>query len=59
MLGDLNAKSNSWYIDDTTSAEGFQIESLSTFYGLNQLISSPTHILPTSSSCIDLIFIDQ
>ena len=59
MLGDLNAKSTSWYSEDITSVEGFQIESLTTFYGLNQLISSPTHILPNSSSCIDLIFIDQ
>ena len=28
-------------------------------YGLHQLISDPTHILPNSSSCIDLIFTDQ
>ena len=28
-------------------------------YGFDQLISDPTHILPASSSCIDLIFTDQ
>ena len=28
-------------------------------YGFDQLISDPTHILSASSSCIDLIFIDQ
>ena len=25
-------------------------------HGLKQLIAEPTHILPTSSSCIDLLF---
>ena len=28
-------------------------------YGFDQLISNPTHILPASSSCIDLIFTDR
>ena len=35
------------------------IESLTTMHGLQQLISDPTHLLPNSSSCIDLIFTDQ
>ena len=35
------------------------LESVVSFYGLNQLIKDPTHILPTTSSCIDLIFTDQ
>ena len=28
-------------------------------HGLHQLISEPTHLLPTSSTCIDLIFTNQ
>ena len=28
-------------------------------YGFDQLISDPTHVLPASSLCIDLIFTDQ
>ena len=28
-------------------------------YGFKQLISEPTHLLPRSSSCIDLIFTNQ
>ena len=36
-----------------------RIEALTDFYGFNQLISEPTHILPQSSSCIDLIFTNQ
>ena len=59
ILGDFNAKSSSWYANDITSNEGFNIENITSFYGFCQLISSPTHILPTSSSCIDLIFTDQ
>ena len=59
LLGDFNAKSISWYDKDTTSLEGSRIESLTSFYSFSQLISAPTHILPNSSSCIDLIFVDQ
>ena len=59
ILGDFNAKSKSWWNKDITSNEGSQIDSLATTYGLQQLISDPTHILPNSSTCIDLIFTDQ
>ena len=33
------------------------INSLMSLYGFDQLISDPTHIMPTS--CLDLIFTDQ
>ena len=59
ILGDFNAKSKSWWNKDITSNEGSQIDSLATTYGLQQLISDPTHILPNSSTCIALIFTDQ
>ena len=59
ILGDFNAKSKSSWNEDITSNEGSQIDSLATTYGLQQLISDPTHILPKSSTCIDLIFTDQ
>ena len=35
------------------------LESVSSSHGLDQLITDATHVLPQSSSCIDLIFIDQ
>ena len=59
ILGDFNARSKSWYSDDITTYEGSNIDSLTTTHGLHQLISQPTHLLPTSSTCIDLIFTDQ
>ena len=59
ILGDFNAKSSSCYSQDITSSEGFRIETLTSFYSFTQLISLPTHILPNSSSCIDLIFTNQ
>ena len=58
-LGGFNAKSKSWWNEDITSNEGSQIDSLATTYGLQQPISDPTHILPKSSTCNDLIFTDQ
>ena len=58
-MGDFNARSKSWWPDDITSPEGTDIDSLTTVHGLQQLISEPTHLLPNSLSCIDLIFTDQ
>ena len=59
ILGDFNARSRSWWSNDIRSYEGSHIDSLTTTYGLHQLISDPTHLLPDSSSCIDLTFTDQ
>ena len=54
MIGDFNAKSCNWSINDTTTPEGAQLDSITSLYGMKQLISEPTHILQQSSSCIDL-----
>ena len=59
VLGDFNAKSNNWCRADITSLEGSKIDTIGNSYGLNQLIQEPTHILNSSSSCIDLIFPSQ
>ena len=59
ILGDFNAQSKSWCLDDITRSEGSKIDSLTTTLGLHQLISQPTHLLRTFSCCIDLMFTDQ
>ena len=59
VLGDFNAKSNDWCKNDITSHEGPMIDAVTSNYGLHQLIQEPTHILNSSSSCIDLIFTFQ
>ena len=41
------------------SHKGAQLESVTISCGLHQLIPDPTHLLPNSSFCIDLIFTDQ
>ena len=58
-MGDFNARLSSWNIDDVDSFEGKKIDELTSSYGLSQIISEPTHILPNSNSCIDLIFCNQ
>ena len=42
-----------------TTEEGTMLENLTSLFGMKQLISDPTHILQHSSSCIDLIFVNQ
>ena len=59
LLGDFNAKSKTWFINNQSSREGTQLESLTSLYGMKQLIAEPTHVLENSSSCIDLIFTNQ
>ena len=59
VIGDFNAKSHSWLADDVTSVEGTEIDGLTSAFGFFQIISEPTHILPNSSTCIDLLFVNQ
>ena len=59
MIGDFNAKSSNWYLNDITSFEGSQIEFLASQFAMSQVINEPTHILDNSKSCIDLIFTSQ
>ena len=56
VLGDFNVKSNNWCKADVTSLEGSKIDTITSSYDLNQLVQEPTHILNSSTSCIDLIF---
>ena len=58
-LGDFNAKFNNWSKADITSLEGPKIDTITSSYGLNQLIQEPTLILNLSSFFIDLIFTSQ
>ena len=58
-MGAFNTRSPEWWKNDHTAAEGPQVESLTSSYVLIQVISQPTPILPTSTSCIDLIFTNQ
>ena len=59
ITGDFNVKSTNLWKNDLSTSEGTQVNSLTTSYGLSQIISDPTHILPNSSSCIDLIYTNQ
>ena len=59
VLGDFNAKSKHWCSQDSTNFEGITIENVTSQFGLSQIITEATHILESSSSCIDLIFTAQ
>ena len=54
MIGDFNAKSSNWYLNDISSFEGSQIEFLVSQFAMSQVIKEPTYILDDSESCIDL-----
>ena len=56
VIGDFNAKSSKWHCQDKSTFEGNVIDNITSQFGLYQVIKEPTHILNTSSSCIDLIF---
>ena len=54
--GDFNARSSSLWSGDVDNIEDTRLKSITSFYGLHQIINEPTHVLLSSSSCIDLIF---
>ena len=56
---DFNAKSSTRCVNDTLSPEGLQIESLTSYHGLTQVIYESTHLLLNSSFSNDLIFTTQ
>ena len=55
----FNVRSSGWWSDDIDTIEGMQLESRTCYYGLYHIIIEPIHILPSSASCIDLIFTNQ
>ena len=59
LIGDFNAKSSSCSSNDTTTAQGDQLDYFTCLYGMKQVITKPPHILESSASCIDLIFTNQ
>ena len=59
MLNQFNVKSSNCYNHDKTSYEGSNIDTITSQFGVQQLIKEPTHILTDSSSCIDLLFTSQ
>ena len=59
ILGDFNARSSFWWKNDNTTVEGALLGALTYLNGFHQLISEPTNLLSTSTSCIDLIFTNQ
>ena len=58
-IGDFNAQSSSWCINDKSNYEGIKIDCLATEYDLKQVINESTHLLENHSSCIELIFTSQ
>ena len=59
ILGDFTAKSSFWWKNDKATVECARLGALTFLHGFHQLISEPTHLLPTYTSCIDLNFTGQ
>ena len=60
FCGDFNGHSQLWWPAGNSTPEGTQIEELTSFLGLTQMITEPTNFEPNKNpSCIDLIFTDQ
>ena len=58
LFGDFNVKSSNWCKNDITANEGKAIENIPLQFGLNQMITEPTHTLE-SSSFINVICTSQ
>ena len=59
ITGDMNGHHSQWYVNDQTDNEGEHLHQQFTTYGLDQLVTFPTHIHQnTLKGCIDLVFTD-
>ena len=59
VTGEFKVLLSSWCKNNLKTSEGSHVNTITLSFGLSQLTCEPTHILPNSSSCIDLIFINQ
>ena len=59
VAGNFKVRLSSWQKNYLTTTEGSQVESVTSSYGLSQLIRGPTHILSNLPLSIDLIFVNQ
>ena len=55
ITSEFNCRNSNWYLGDPVTPQGAQSEVLTSFYGLNQLIKTPTHLLQIPVTCIDLV----
>ena len=58
-VGDFNARNTNWWEGDIDNSQGLDLDDISCYHGLQQMINGPTHIIPNSASCIDLLFTSQ
>ena len=59
FIGDFNDRNTIWWCGESNNSEVLETNELSSYYNLHQLIKIPTHILPNSESCIDLLLTSQ
>ena len=59
FASDFNCGNSNLCLGDPVSPQGACVEALTSFYGLNQLLKTPTHLLQNSATCIDQVFTNQ
>ena len=57
FVGYFNARISDWWTSDIPNFQGIELGDLTAQHYLHQIIDAPTHVLPNSASCIDLIFL--
>ena len=58
-IGDFNAHHSQWCPTDTTDNVGDKLQCILEEKNLFQLVNEPTHIMPNSQTCIDLVITDR
>ena len=59
VLGYFNGKTSLWHNNEISTYEGSKVDSVTSQFGLEQIIKEPTHIIGDSLSRINLIFTTQ
>ena len=59
FIGDFNARNANWWEGDPDNYQGLDLEESFTHYGLQQIINSPTHILPNSKNSFNSTYLHK
>ena len=59
ICGNFDARPPAWWKDDAPIIEGTEINSITIYHDIKQLIQTPIHLHPNLSSCINPIFMNE
>ena len=52
ITDNVSCRNSNWYLGDLVTPQGARVKALTSFYDLNKLIKTPTHLIQNSATSI-------